>query len=146
MVVSRSMSFGQHTSFILHLTKGLFAQPLTNENTTRCKTSCISSLVITKHSEFTLALLVSNVFLFRTLFNWYYAALLFAIWKLILGIHTFDPVLALIVILISSVVYVTPASILKLKLSSNIISSTSSPSCTETQSCFFACQLMSRLN
>lgn len=62
-------------SFILRLKKGLFAQPLKNENTTRCKTSCISSLVITKHSEFTLALLVSIVFLFSALFNWYYAAL-----------------------------------------------------------------------
>lgn len=94
-----------HMSFILHLKKGLFAQPLTNENTTRCKTSCISSLVITKHSVFTLALLVSIVFFFSVLFNLYYAVFQFAIWKLILGVHTFDPVLALIVILISSVVY-----------------------------------------
>lgn len=87
------------------------------------------------------------MFLFNALFNLPYVESQFAISKLIVEVLPFAPLHSFDYHFNSLCsIFVTPANILKPKLSSNIISSTSSPSYIQTQPCFFACQLMSKLN
>lgn len=146
-VGSRSKSSRQHTRVSSYIWRRGYLLSVWQMRIQPGKASHLSSQHITEYSVFILPLLVSIVFLFNALFNLPYTVSQFAILKLIVGVLPFAPLCSFDCHFNSLCsVFVTPANILKPKLSSNIISSTSSPSYTQTQPCFFACQLMSRLN
>lgn len=142
-VTSRSMSFKQHRGVSCYIWRRGYLP--TSDNQVWSKP--LPSVFITEYSVFISAFLVSVVFLFNALFNLLYMISQFAILTLMVRVLFFASLHSYHCHFNSFCrVFVTPTNILKPKLSSNIILSTFSPSYSQTQPCFFGCQLMSRLN